>query len=661
MRFRYSRWDGSQKLDELDAGDVLDALSDDLMNSGDPRAALQRFLRWGSPSMQGLEQLLKQLREAREKELGRYNLDSTVEQLRQKVQDVIDTERTGIEQRLKDATPEARKLLDRIARQRNDQLDRLPDDLGGRVKGLRNYEFVDDAARQKFEELMQELQKQILDQMFQGIKGSLQQMQGQDLSRVRDMVRELNKMLEDRMEGRTPDFNGFMQRFGDMFPPGINSLDELLEHLQRQMAQMQSLLQSLSPEAREELRQMMDALLQDDSLRLELARLSGFMQAMMPPSELSERYPFFGEDPLSMGEAMGLMERLQQMDRLESQLERGSFRPDDVDRSLAQELLGEEARQALDQLRKLTEVLEKAGYVERKGRRMELTPRGMRRIGQSALRDIFDQLKKTRMGQHQLFRGGIGNDASDELKDYEYGDPFLLDLKETLFNSLVREGPKLPVRLDAKDFVVHRTEHVTQASTVLMIDMSRSMFLRGCFLAAKKVAIALDSLIRSQYPRDSLYVVGFSNYAVELKPQTLPQLALNDYVYGTNMQHGFQLARSLLAKHRGNRQIIMITDGEPTAHIDEDNGRPYFAYPPSFKTIQQTLREVRRCTRDRIVINTFMLERGPYLTEFINQMTRINKGRAFFVSPDRLGEYILVDYVSGKQRRRASTRRARIA
>jgi uncharacterized protein with von Willebrand factor type A (vWA) domain len=661
VKFRYSRWDGSQRLDDIDAGDVLDALSDDLMNYGDLNAALQRLLRWGSPNMPGLEQLLKQLREARERELGRYNLDSTVDQLREKVQEVIDTEKSGIERRLNESvTPEAKKLMERIARQRSEQLERLPDDLGGRVKGLRDYEFVDDEARQKFEELMQGLQKQMVDQMFQGMKGSIQQMQGQDLSRVRDMVRELNKMLEQRMEGRTPDFNGFMERFGDMFPPGINSLDELLEHLQRQMAQMQSLLQSMSPEARQELHQMMDSLLQDDSLRLELARLSGFMQAMMPPSELSERYPFFGEDPLSMGEAMGLMERLQQMDRLESQLERGSFRPDDVDRSLAQELLGDEARQAIDQLRKLTEVLEKAGYVESKGRRMELTPRGMRRIGQSALRDIFDQLKKSRMGQHQLSRGGLGNDASDELKDYEYGDPFHLDLKETLFNSLVREGPKVPVKMAAKDFVVHRTEHVTQASTVLMIDMSRSMFLRGCFLAAKKVAIALDSLIRSQYPRDSLYVVGFSNYAVELKPQTLPQLALNDYVYGTNMQHGFQLARSLLAKHRGNRQIIMVTDGEPTAHL-EDNGRAYFAYPPTFKTIQQTLREVRRCTRDHVVINTFMLERGPYLTEFINQMTRINKGRAFFVSPDRLGEYVLVDYVSGRQRRKASSKRSRIA
>src|SRR5437879_8383306 len=168
----------------------------------------------------------------------------------------------------------------------------------------------------------------------------------------------------------------------------------------------------------------------------------------------------------------------------------------------------------------------------------------MRRIGQSAVCDIFVHLKKTSMGRPQLWRGGVGTDASDDLKEYEYGDPFLLEMKETLFNSIVREGPKVPVKMAPQDFVVHRTEHMPQASTVLMIDMSRSMFLRGCFLAAKQVAIALDSLIRTQYPRDSLYVVGFSNYAVELKPHTLPQLALNDYVYGTNMQPGFQPGRS---------------------------------------------------------------------------------------------------------------------
>src|SRR5437667_11544934 len=131
------------------------------MNYGDLNAALQRFLRWGSPNMPGLEQLLKQLREARERELGRYSVDSTVEELRQKVQDVIDTERGGIDRRLKESEPDARKLLDRIARQRNDQLDRLPDDLGGRVKSLRDYEFVDDEARQKVAQPLPEPPKQI--------------------------------------------------------------------------------------------------------------------------------------------------------------------------------------------------------------------------------------------------------------------------------------------------------------------------------------------------------------------------------------------------------------------------------------------------------------------------------------------------------------------
>jgi len=653
MSYRYSRWDGTQKLDPLDADEVLDALSEDLMSYGDLSAALQRLYRWGSDQVPGLEQLLKQIREQRERELSRYDLDSTVEQLREQLQEVVDTERKGIDRKLEEQKDDsARRVLERMAKQRKDQLDRIPDDLGGRVKALRNYEFMDPEAEQMFNELLQKLQQQILDQMFQGMKQGLQSMTQQDVGRVREMVRDLNQMLEQREQGLQPDFQGFMQKYGDMFPPGIDTLDQLLEHLQQQMAQMNSLLQSLSPEARDELRRMMDELLQDDSLRLELARLAGHMQGLMPPGELTERYPFFGDDPLSLQEAMGLMERLQQMDRLESQLERGSFRLDDVDRSLAEQVLGPQARHSLDQLRQMTEVLEKAGYVERRDRRLELTPRGMRRIGQSALKDIFEQLKKSRLGQHQMIGAGLGTESAEELKDYEFGDPFLLDMRETLFNSLQREGRGVPVSIAPQDFVVHRTEHSTQASTVLMIDMSRSMFLRGCFLAAKKVAIALDALIRSQFPRDSLYVVGFSNHAVELKPQSLPQIALNDYVYGTNMQHGFQLARSLLAKHRGNRQIIMVTDGEPTAHLD--NGRVYFAYPPTFRTIQETLKEVRRCTRDRIVINTFMLERGPYLTEFINQMTRINKGRAFFVSPERLGEYILVDYVSGKARRQRS-------
>jgi uncharacterized protein with von Willebrand factor type A (vWA) domain len=650
-RFRYSRWDGTQPLDDIDAEQLLDALSDDYMSYGDLRAALQRLYRWGDQEMPGLDDLLKDLRERREEELSRYDLDSTVDAIRERLQDVIDTERAGIDRRVRDAPPESKRLIERVANKRRDQLDRMPDDLGGRMKELRNYEFMDDEARTKFDQLLQDLRNQMMQQMFQGMKQAIGSMTQRDLSEVREMVKALNEMLQQRQRGQQPDFQGFMQKFGHFFPPGIENLDQLMEYLQRQMAQMESLLRSMSPEARDELRRMMDELLQDDSLRLELAKLAAQMQQMMPPSELAERYPFFGDEPMDLQEAMGLMERLQQMDRLESQLERGSFRLDDVDRSLLQQMLGPQARRQLDRLGQVVEVLEKAGYVERRDRHLELTPKGMRRIGQGALREIFDQLKKARIGQHQMQAAGLGTDASDELKTYEYGDPFFLDLKETLFDSLVREGSGVPVNVEPDDFVVHRTEHTTQASTVLMIDMSRSMFLRGCFLAAKKVAMALDALIRSQFPRDSLYVVGFSNHAVELKPHTLPSISLNDYVYGTNMQHGFQLARSLLARHRGNRQIIIVTDGEPTAHLE--NGRVYFAYPPTFRTVQETLKEVQRCTRERIVINTFMLERGPYLAEFVTQMTKINRGRAFFVSPERLGEYVLVDFVSGRQRRRA--------
>src|SRR5215467_13344497 len=393
-RFRYSRWDGTQNVDAVDADDVLDALSDDLMSYGDLSAALQRLYRWGAGDMPGLEQLLRQLRERRERELSRYDLDSTVESLRE------------------------------------------------------------------------QLQQQMLEQMFQGLKQSIQSMTREDLGLVREMVRDLNRMLEQRRQGldTSASFRDFMQKYGQMFPPGIETLDQLLEHLQRQMAQMQSLMLSLSPQARDELRRMMDELLQDDSLRLELARLGAMMQQLMPPSEMTERYPFFGDEPLSLQEAMGLMERLQGMDRLESQLERGSFRLDDVDRGLLEQTLGPEARQQLDRMRQMTEVLEKAGYVERRDRRLELTPRGMRRIGQGALREIFDQLKKSRLGQHQMRSMGQGVDAGDEVKRYEYGDPFLLDLNETLFNALQREGRGLPVRIEPGDFAIHRTEHSSQAS-----------------------------------------------------------------------------------------------------------------------------------------------------------------------------------------------------
>ncbi|MEI6046436.1 MAG: VWA domain-containing protein [Chloroflexota bacterium] len=312
--------------------------------------------------------------------------------------------------------------------------------------------------------------------------------------------------------------------------------------------------------------------------------------------------------------------------------------------------MGDEAAATIEQLRDLPKILEDAGYIEKKGNRYELTPRGMRKIGQKALKDIFTHLKKDSFGKHKTSFTGSGGERTDVAKKYEFGDAFLLDLEKTVMNGVFREGLGTPVRIRPEDFEVYRTELITSSSTVLMLDMSRSMILRNCWAAAKKVAMALNMLIRSQYPKDNLYIIGFSDRARQLTPEGLTQVTWNEYVYGTNMQHGFQLARQLLARHKsGNKQIIMITDGEPTAHIEED-GRVEFQYPPTPRTFSETLKEVNRCTREQIIINTFMLEKSRYLATFVEQMTKINKGRAFYASPENLGEYILVDYVTSKKK-----------
>jgi uncharacterized protein with von Willebrand factor type A (vWA) domain len=341
------------------------------------------------------------------------------------------------------------------------------------------------------------------------------------------------------------------------------------------------------------------------------------------------------------------------MDMLEKDLkdvQYGSKGLGQVDPEKVRELMGEEAAAQVEQLSELARILEEAGYIEKKGGRYDLTPRGMRKIGQKALKDIFSQLKKDSFGKHTTSLTGTGGERTDVSKKYEFGDPFLLDLEKTVMNAVFREGPMTPVRIQPPDFEVYRTELITSSSTVLMLDMSRSMILRNCWAAAKKVAMALNQLIQSQYPKDNLYILGFSDRARRMTAESLNQVQWNEQVYGTNMQHGFMLARQLLGKHKsGNKQIIMITDGEPTAHLEE-NGEVAFAYPPTQRTVSETLKEVTRCTREGIVINTFMLEKSRFLARFIEQMTQINKGRAFYSSPESLGEYILVDYVSQKRK-----------
>lgn len=277
----------------------------------------------------------------------------------------------------------------------------------------------------------------------------------------------------------------------------------------------------------------------------------------------------------------------------------------------------------------------------------DLTPRAIRRLGDQALRQLFRRLEPGLLGRHDTYREGAGDDPAGTSRPYRFGDRVQLDIPRTIRNALVRRGSGVPVRVEPDDFEVEERELLTRGATVLALDLSLSMPMRDNFLAAKKVAIALHSLIASRFPRDYLGVVGFSEVARELTTHELPEVSW-DFVYGTNLQHALALARRMLGHQRGSRQILLITDGEPTAHVQAD-GEVFFSYPPTPETLQATMAEVVRATRDGITINTFMLEASAYLRRFVERMTEVNRGRAFFTTPENLGTYVLVDFLEHRR------------
>jgi uncharacterized protein with von Willebrand factor type A (vWA) domain len=729
-RYGYSRWDGSQRIEGLDADDILKALSDDYLENGNLQQAMKRLMQDGvrgedGRRAMGLREMMQRLRNTRSEQLNRYNMASGVmDDLREKLEEIKQMEREGIQRRLDnqsqdgqqptgnqqqgdqqsqegnqpqfgqqsqegnqpqagqqqgqqgqpsstgnqsqsgqsgqgegqsgDLSPEQmQKMLEMIAKRKQDYLEQLPNDIPGQIKKLSEYDFMDEQAREKFQELMASLQQQMMQQFFQGMQQSLQNMTPEDIAQMREMIRDLNKMLRERQEGREPDFDAFMQKHGQYFP-GVNSLDDLVEQMQQQMAAMQGIMDNLSPEQRQELQNLMEQLMGDDRIRVDMMELAQNLEAVAPMEEMRTRFPFRGNETLPLNEAMRMMGKLQQMEGLEDQLQeaRRLDNLEAIDSAKVKELLGDEEYQSVEQLKELMKMLEEAGYIEKKGNRWELTARGIRKIGQKALQDIFNKLKRDGFGRHVAPYRGIGGERTDESKPYQFGDPFLLDLEKTLMNAIHRRGTGTPVTLLKEDFEVYRTEFTTQSSTVLMIDMSLSMVYNGCQPAAKKVAVALESLIRSQFPRDNLYIVGFSFIAREYKPNELIEMSRYDNDRGTNMAHGLMLARQLLARHRGvNKQIIMITDGGPTVWYEDQEGYRgwQFAFPSPYAE-QQTLLEAQRCTRDGITINTFMLYDDAWMQAFVNQMAEVNHGRTFYADKDNLGEYLLVDYLNSKRK-----------
>ncbi len=663
-KFRYSRWDGTQVGFDYDADSLLGEMTDDLLYHGDLNAAMRRLMQQGMQDregrdMQGLREMLDELRQRRREIQERYDLGGVYDDINQQLDDVIDQERAGQQRRVDEAQAQGderrQEMLQQMAAERRMELDNLPPDLAGRVQELQNYDWMDDAARERFEQLMDDLRKQLLDNMFNQLSQGLSQQSPEQLQRTKDMMAELNEMLRQREAGEEPDFQGFMDRYGDMFPGNPQSLDELLEQMAQSMAAMQRLLNSMSPEQRQQLQQLAESLLDDMDLRWQVDELARNLQNAFPQMGWGQSMPFRGDEPLPLNSMTGMLEQIGDIDTLENML-RNATDPSklaEVDPDQIADLLGDDAADSLRELQKLAKTLEDAGLIEQREGRYELTPKGIRRIGQRALGDLFRKLVQDRAGKHEIERSGAGHERSNDHKPYEFGDPFHLDVGETIRNAIWRTGGGVPVRLSPEDFEIEVTEQISRSATVLMLDVSLSMEMRGRFLSAKKVAMALHSLISSQFPRDYLGMVSFGRVAREVKPEKLPE-ATWDFEWGTNMQHAMMLARKMLARQTGQKQIIMITDGEPTAHILPGGGT-FFDYPPDPRTIEATLREVMRCTKDGIRINTFMLEESHYLRDFVERMMNMNRGRAFFTTPENLGDYVLVDFLEHKRKHRRAS------
>ena len=642
MRFRYSRWDDSQDPfgPDIAASEILEELSDDMLSGAGAQGALSRLMRRGMQGrFNGLDALRARLQSARAREQAGLNLQGPLDEVREALDEIIERERISLSFEAGDD-----------ARMREAFLEQLPADAPGQIRELTDYRFVDAEAQRRFDELMEHLREQVMGAHFRTIAQGMQNLSAEELARFRDMLAELNDMIERRDRGEPYDFDGFMQRHGDFFPDHPGTLEELLEQMARRMAALSRLLASMSPEQRAELRALSDQVMQDMDLAFEVSRLGANLSEMFPEMPWGERALAAGEDPMPFSAAVDAMERLHDFEDLDRSMH-GDYAGasiDDVDEDAVRRTLGEDAVRDVRRLKEIERALERAGLVTRREGRLDVTPRGARKLGERALVKVFQQLRRDREGTHEAHEAGGQAEPTGATRPWRFGDTGQIAVQRSVFNAVVRSGPGSVVRLHPDDFELVEAEQRTETATALLLDLSFSMPLRGHFVHAKKMALALHALIEGRYPHDTLYMIGFSDYARRMEPQDLTAAGW-ERVYGTNMQHAFHLAGRLLSQHpRASRQVIMVTDGEPTAHLEGDEA--FFSWPPVPRTIQLTLTEAVRLSRSGVTMNVFMLEDSPGLIRFMERLAELTAGRVFLMDDREIGEFIVRDYV----RRRAT-------
>jgi uncharacterized protein with von Willebrand factor type A (vWA) domain len=589
MRTRYSRWDGRQDPfgPDVPAADVLEEMSEDILSGAGAQGALQRLLRRGIQGrFGGLDSLRARLRARRDEAERALDLSGPLEEVRERLEDLLERERTTLSFQATDD-----------ARMREAFLDQLPSDVPGQIRELTDYRFVDPAAQRAFDELMEHLREQVLGAYFRNMAEGMRNITPEQLQRFKDMLAELNGLIEkrDRGEPTQEDFARFMERYGDLFPDDPRTLEELLENMARRMAAMSSLLASMSPEQRAELQALAEQVMGDMDLAFEVDRLGSNLASLFPQLSWGEAVPGEGEGTQPLSATVDAMERLHDFEDLDRAM-RGDYAGaalEDVDEDALRRTMGEDAVRDLRRLKDIERALERAGLVQRREGRLEVTPRGARKLGERALVRVFERLRRDREGVHEARDPGGLSEPTGATRPWAYGDAGQIAVQRTVFNAVVRGGggSQGTVTVRPEDFEIVEAEQRTETATALLLDLSFSMPLRGHFVHAKKMALALHALIEGRYPHDRLYMIGFSDYARQMEPRDLTAAGW-ERVYGTNMHHAFNLAGRLLAQHpRATRQVIMVTDGEPTAHLEGE--RAFFSWPPVRR--RSTSRSRRRC------------------------------------------------------------------
>lgn len=640
---RYGPYDGGPDplAPPVDLREALAAIGDDVLSGTSPRHALRELLRRGNRDMRGLDDLAAQANRRRRELLRRNNLDGTLDEVRKLLDKAVLEERK-----------ELARALDDDARFNEMRIEELPPSTAQAVQDLADYNWRSEQARADYEKIRDLLGREVLDQRFSGMKQALEGATDEDREQIRQMLADLNQLLDAHSRGvdTAEQFAEFMDKHGQYFPDNPRNVEELLDSLAQRAAAAQRLRNSLSQEQRDELDALAQQAFGDPSLMSELSQLDQFLQAARPGEDWEGSQQFRGDNGMGLGEGTGALQDIAELESLADQLSQqyAGAALDDIDPELLARHLGDEAAADARTLADLEKALQEQGFFDRApDGQWRLSPKAMRQLGQTALRDVAGQLS-SRTGQRDTRRAGAMGEPTGASREWEFGDTEPWDVTRTITNAVLRDPGRMPVRLSVVDVEVAETEQRSQAAVALLVDTSFSMVMEDRWVPMKRTALALNHLVSTRFRSDELQLIAFGRHAHVLSPSELAGLD-GAWDQGTNLHHALLLAARHLRRHSNAQPVVLIvTDGEPTAHLEAD-GEARFDYPPSARTLGLTVRALDAVARLGAKVTFFRLGEDPGLARVVDRMAHGVGGRVIAPDLDGLGAAVVSDYMRGRR------------